>query len=830
MSNTRFALRNFAGDPTAFFRVEPETLDTSSAKATSQPSHHIIGIDVSGSMYYDLEALKGMVEKLLTLEEFRDPNLRVSLITYSSSGDVRVHFERASVADVMAPGSKQLQEIRNLRVRGLTCISQGLRAAEKLVDDKETTCISLHSDGYANDSSPMAERRDIAAAVDALKQHPNCFVNTVAYRDWSDFGMLSGIANALSGTCLQARDIHQVYDAMHDTTELLAGNMAPVLEVGVGKADFLLVLSKSGEKVLGSTEPLAVRGLSAGDDATAFRLYSMTKDEYETSELPQVSVDTDGGDVILAFARAQVALGNLNAAKYALVAYRDADLLEGHYKALTGSAVASMAGAMEKALFTQNRTVRTTTGFGLSAQGPSVLAVLGTLATYRNGIRVNVDDLVKGYQRRGLKRIPGVRNDDGSLTPPNATLKTAKDRSALPVSGIEINRNTATCNIRMVQDGTLIDQRPGREDQVIAEVEGVPLSLKDYRNYTMVSDGDLNVTVLPLRITDKRCFKALADLGMVTGTFDPNRQYDLDLSSLPLVDFGQSFDLPGDTFDRLLRLTVLQKLLSGITAGTSEALTAEQIAALKDVHVTPAGYFSPPTTNAYTDLKDALDKGMVDTRLSYKVDIGSPQITNLGKLHSGNAFLDRRFTVTDADGNEVKKPKLPALLDDGMTVAVKALSARTKLDAVDEVMYPVFAEFLNLEDNGHLLAVLGEAGLDYDEKKAFDQARIGKVDRDTRVETFTATLRKVNEAIDGIYDQTVSPLVFYVGATGLVPDEFGAKAMTAEQVVEKFPDLKLAKAEKEEGTFFLLPSGLLLTVYVKGEHFTTDAGLKAAAA
>ena len=45
MNQARFALRNFAGDPTAFYRVEPETLDTSGAKAASQPTHHIIGID-----------------------------------------------------------------------------------------------------------------------------------------------------------------------------------------------------------------------------------------------------------------------------------------------------------------------------------------------------------------------------------------------------------------------------------------------------------------------------------------------------------------------------------------------------------------------------------------------------------------------------------------------------------------------------------------------------------------------------------------------------------------------------------------------------------------
>lgn len=829
MNQARFALRNFAGDPTAFYRVEPETLDTSGAKAASQPTHHIIGIDVSGSMYYDLDKLKPMVEKLLTLSEFNDPSLQVSLITYSSSGDVRVHFERASVADVMAPGSKQLQEIRNLRVRGLTCISQGLRAAEKLINDSEMTCISIHSDGYANDRSPTAERRDIAAAVDALKQHPNAFCNTVAYGSWADFNTLSGIANALSGTCLQARDIRQVYTAMHDATALLAGNMAPVLEVGVGKADFVVVVSKAAKKVLGSTDPMAVRGLSAGDDAVAYRLFSMSGNDYDASELPEVSMDTDGGDVVLAFARTQVALGNLNAAKYGLVGYRDADLLDDHYRALTGSDVAAMAEAMDEALFGRDpaKQQRVTVGFGLSAQGPSVLAVLGTLAAYGGSLRLNVEDLAKGYARRGVKRVPGTREADGTLTPPNAKLQTPKDRTAVPVSGIEVNRNTATVNIRVAQDGTLIDLRSGNEGNPISEIEGVTLKLTDYRNYTVVSDGALNVQTLPVRIGDKRCFKALADLGVITGKFDPKVQYDIDLGSLPLVDFNQSFDLPGDTFERLARLTVLSKILSGITAGASEALTDEQIDALKEVHVSPALYFSPPTTNSYTKLEDALATGQVDTRLSYKINVGTPDITSLGNLKSGNAYLDRRFTVADANMTVVKKPKLPALLEANVSVAVKALSARTKLDKVDDLTFPIYEEFLGLADNGHLIGALTDAGLDYDERKAFDAALKGG-DRDERVEAFSAACRKVDGAIARIYGETVSPLVFYVGATGLVPDEFGAKALTSEQVAEKFDGIKLSKGEKEEGTFFVLPSGLLLTVFVKGEYFTTEAGLKAA--
>lgn len=828
MGTTRFALRDFTGKPTAYYRVETETLDTTNTKDVKTPTHHIIGIDASGSMYRDLEDLKLMVEKLLTLEEFNDPTLKVSLVTYSSSGDVRTHFERATVGEVMSADSSQLTEIRNLRVRGLTCISQGLRAAESLIDDAEITCVSIHSDGFANDRSPSAEKRDIEEAVSVLANHPNTFCNTVSYGSWADFNTLSSIANKLSGTCIQAKTPRQVYEAMHDATALLAGNMAPVLEVGAGNADFTIFMSKNANKVLGSTETMAVRGLSTDDDATAYRLYTMTPDQYETSDATEVYAGQAGSEVILAFARTQVAMGNLNAAKYALVGYRDTDLLTNNYRALTTSEVATMCEAIETTMFNTNTTTpNLTDGYGLPTQGPAVLTVLNVLNKHRDAVRINVEKFAAptNYSRRSLKRVAGTRAEDGTITPPNATLKTSGDRTAVPVNGIEINRNTATINIRVEQDGTLV-KNDGTE---VNEVEGLTLNLKDYRNYTVVSDGSLNVNDLPVRISDKRCFKALADLGAVTGDFDPTNEYIIGFNNAPLVDFNQSFDVP-NMFNDLAQLTVVSKFLSALTTGTSESLTDNQIAALKELHVTPAMYFSPPSTTAYESLDDALSNGLVDTRLSYKVEVGTTDITNVGKLKSGNAYFDRRFTVTDSEGNVIKKPKLNAILDTTNTLGIKTLSARTKLDSVDTLTYPIYAEFLGLETGDTVTNVLTNAGFTTDEVTELFNATNGTTtDTETRVGVFTDALRKVNTAVTNMYTDTISPLVFYVGATGLVPDELGAKMYTADDLAEKYPDTKLAKAEKEDGTFFALPNGLLLTVYIKGEHFTTDAGLAAVA-
>lgn len=802
MNQTKFALYNFSGKPTAFFRVEEETLASDAVTQTRQPSHHIIIVDRSGSMYGDINDLKGTVEKLLTLQEFNDPSLRVSLLSYSSKGDVKIHFAKVTVADVMASNSTYLQEIRNIRVTGLTCISQSLETAATLIDDKDITCISLHTDGYANDMSPSSEARGIQAAVDTLRKRPNTFVNTVAHRDWCDFNLLSGISNQLSGVCIQAKNIRQVYEALHNTTALLAGSLSPVVEAPIGKASYVMFLSRKAKKVLGSRESMVVRGLASSDDKTIYRLYPVSEAEYEA--IPG-SLNVD---VAAAYCRTQIAQGNINAAKYALVATRH-KMLTTHARALVASEVAAFASEVEEFLFDQYSKYDPFPTYGLPSSGPSVLSVLGVLSQFKNGFRLNLSDFQQTYKRRGLKRVAGVRQDDGTLVEPLYDLVNVLDSSGLAeVSSFDFNRNTATVNMLVTRPGRLVEKATSA---VIDEVAGVKLDkLRSFNNYTLVGDGQVTSPTLPIRISDKRLHKALVDIGATSGDYSPTETVILNLGTMPVVDYDQSFDIPQDIYGRLLNLTVMSKILSGIVKGESESLTGEQIAELKKYHLTPSLNFSPPTTNAYTDLTEALNRGEVDTRLSYKVEVGSPEITSVSKLKSGNEYLQRRFTVT-VGGQEVEKPTLDLFLDPTAVFGLKKLSARTTLDAVDNVSFPVYEAFLGFNPQ----AVAQLTGLSINDRSSFES-----MSADDRLAYLNQLRSNVDFFIEGIYRSSIIPLAFYVGSTGLVPDSFDAPALTAEQVEQRFPTIKLAKAEKEEGTFFPLSNGLLLTVYVKGEHFS----------
>lgn len=812
MTTSKFATRSFNGPTRRYFLVDTQVLGAGETSKAKAPSHHILTLDRSGSMYSDMAAMKATVEKVLTLQEFADPNLRVSIISTSSSGDVTVHCRRVPITEVMAPGSKHLQALRSIQATCMTCLSQALIEAEKLIDDNDVTAISFHTDGYANDPSPSAEVRSIDKAIALLKAHPNTFVNTIGHRSYCDYSLLGRIANELSGKCLQAQSIQQVYQALHDTTVLLAGAMSPSVEVSRGSASFVAFVSRSGRVCLGSEDNLTVRGLRPSDDKTAYRFHEVSVDEYVKSPAP-IEGETrgsEGCEPIFAYARANLAMGRLNEAKYALVSTRHAPLLKGHAKALVSTEIAAFASALDEAVFSPT-THSLTNGYGVS--GPSVLKVINALS--RPGLEVDIKALRAGYKRTGVRRVPGERQADGSLKLPDFESKFEGDGQWASVSGFDRNRSNPTINMLVSQPQGIYARG---SDTRIASVAGVDVSnLKAFNNYTLVSDGSLNIASLTFRTSDKRVHRDLKDMGLVFGDYTPGEPFTVNLADLPLVDYNASFEAPTqDQVGRLVRLTVLGKILSGMIKGESTSLTGDQIAALKTHYLTPGLNFSPPTTTEYTDLTQALATGQVDVRVSYKIDIGYPALTSVTKLRSGNEGLARRFTAT-LNGAKVDKPTLDLIGMGGVKFEVKKLTAATKLDETDTMSYPIYEGLLGLGPTNALETTLRDAGINGGDFLA----TIASGNRDKVVEVVTEAGKSVQSAIEDIWAE-FSPLAFYIGASGLVPDSLGAVSYDADGFSAKYPEAKLNKAEKDEGVFYVLPNDTVMTVYMAPAYYSVN--------
>ncbi|MEG4338494.1 MULTISPECIES: hypothetical protein [unclassified Microcoleus] len=290
-TRTKFTLYNFAGNAKAFYLVDRINLERKPGDIPEKSvAHSIIIIDRSGSMYYDLEPLKETLIKLLTLDEYNNYQLIVSLISYASNGDVICHFQRIPIQEVLKFDSQYIKEIQKIHTAGSTCISQSMQLAKSLVKAGEMTAINLHTDGYANDPSANSEATKLGEICEDLKDM-DVFANTISYAS-ADFKLLSKIANTLSGNCIRAGEVKMVYDALYDSTKLLGSSVAPPLEEPLIKEyDYQVFVSKSGKKINASSSTLKICGLKADDRGLFYKYQKVAKDEYDKLDVPVAQTD-----------------------------------------------------------------------------------------------------------------------------------------------------------------------------------------------------------------------------------------------------------------------------------------------------------------------------------------------------------------------------------------------------------------------------------------------------------------------------------------------------------------------------------------------------------
>ena len=819
-TRTKFTLYNFAGNAKAFYLVDRINLERKPGDIPEKSvAHSIIIIDRSGSMYYDLKPLKETLIKLLTLDEYNNYQLIVSLISYAGNRDVICHFQRIPIQEVLKLDSQYIKEIQKIHTAGSTCISQSMQLAKSLVKAGEMTAINLHTDGYANDPSPNSEAAKLGEICEELKDM-DVFANTISYAS-ADFKLLSKIANTLSGNCIRAGEVKMVYNALYDSTKLLGSSVAPALEEPLIKEyDYQVFVSKSGKKINGSSSTLKICGLKAEDGGLFYKYQKVAKDEYDKLDVPVAQTD----ESVFAFAKANLADGNLNTAKYALASTFDATLTQKHAKALTNAQIAEFAEDLEQAVFAPEVLKNHEIGDRVKVSDKiSLLELIEILEENSNSIIINLKHLQENYQRKGLKRIEGKRDENGNLVKPWLKTEFLDGGEYVQMGSFAINQNTATINMLITRKAKLVKVE---DETLIAEVAGILVTdLNTFNNYTIVSDGEVNIKSLRTKISSKPVFDLLKKCGVLekdgspVQEFDFRSEYDIKLETLPLVPFDGRYGSLDGVFEELAEIKILSSILSAHLKEESEAYTAEQLEELKQHYLSKSLYINFPTTTEYTDLKSAIANGSVDSRVSYKIDIGSKNILNFGKLHSANKFLDRLYEVYHKNtGEKLAKPTFDITLDEPVVFAHKTLSSRTKITKVDDLMKLIFDEFLGLEDNGIVSATLAKVGAD----SLLRLLQAKWQGEDVKREEFVAALANANERLEAyaekVYREKVSPLVFYIGSTGLIPDEMEAKAATAEEINSKYGNLQFSKDE-QEGMFFEV-GDCIISVYAKNEYFT----------
>lgn len=442
----------------------------------------------------------------------------------------------------------------------------------------------------------------------------------------------------------------------------------------------------------------------------------------------------------------------------------------------------------------------------------SLVEIIKILEKHRKRIIINLSKLQENYCRQTVKRSIGYRGVNGNLIEP--WLKTASIDSSnyVDIGTFAINHNTATINMLVQQRVKLIK---AKDETPVIEVAGLLLNnLKTFNNYTIVKDGQINIKSLQVKISSKKVFDLFQAKGVLekdnlpATEFDFRCEYTIKLDGLPIVPLNKKSRSIDGLFEQLAEIKVVASIISASLKQNSGAFVPEQLIELKKNYISPNLYLNFPTTQSLE---------VADIRTSQKIDIGSKEILNFFKLYSANQFLDRRYQVYDTETREIiTKPTFDILFEDNIVCFQKPLSSRMKITKVDELMKAILDDFIGIENNGKVTAILSKVRAKYLTRLLQNRNKGKTIDKQEMLVAMRQAQTQLKQYVEKIYRDKISPLVLYIGSTGMLPKGMEADALSATELARKYPDLQFSPAERE-GRFFEVGESII-SIYSKDEY------------
>jgi len=682
----------------------------STSKLEQMPTDWLLVVDVSGSMWSELPKLREQMKR--HLRDKTQPEDTVTMIAFSGNNECFRVFEREPLATLADIGRIHKAIDRWLSPIGMTNFVEPFSEAQKIIAEQlgesgRAISVMFNSDGCETCGNPLSR---VLELIDSISGYIGSFV-VVEWGSWADHKALEAMAARAGGQLVHSRDV---------------GAFEPHLVAFLGKRVM-------GLRKMPISIPDAIDGfVFAVHDGTLLQFEVLADNIVRVPEhipaIHYVSPSPFGAasshtlqQIAEAHAEHRATSGVDLAGAYAALAFyasrNSADVVEDLIGALGDVRFAERWGStfgIENLLAFVGDATEAALGAGRFLKGykanclppddaPTIPSVFALLADDPM-TRILVDDARFVYRRIGRPRIPKV-NRVASFQPdamPDGyeidDLVTAADRANL---SFRIKRQGA------VDLEAVLEHLPQDLDPALC-VKLARSSLRrirsfDYRTYTVLKDGRLNLPTLPVR-TSRATWEKLVAMGATDPAADakimhlrPGQETDggmeclLQLEGMPSVNRAMRKKLsPYSLFSNRLRHIKAQargkvfghfrevffKKSEQRGRGLAETYGDDVAGWLVGQGVTDGG-FKP-------EMVDAAPSGDV-----YLAKVVKVEIKGLagGKLPKVEELLERRKKVTE----ERKTGKGRATYTLGMQLMLPALDAleteitRLGLGSIDEL-------------------------------------------------------------------------------------------------------------------------------------------------
>lgn len=569
-----------------FHLVSQQVSDRRVVANVTKPTNHVFVVDVSGSMSWELPHIRTQLKnKLSTL---MNPGDTISIIWFSGSSQAGILKEEVEVKSLKTLTDLHEAVDRWLKPVGLTAFLKPLQLAKEVVQrikkNRPSSVFSLIflTDGYNNDC-PWPE------VIKSLKEIEPDFSSSVfvEYGYYADSKRLTEMASIMGGekiSCDGFDEFEPMFDKKISTG--LTGGKKVVVDVESDLYDFAFSVTPSGGVVLYNIDNGKIM---VSEDVD--QVYYFSSKPLGTSVLP------DNSALYAAVYVLSDKLLNDDAERmfnmlsdpyhYRMLANAFGKQKLNAFKAAVAECVADVTKRFPEGVFPITR---------VDDHAYCVMDLINDLGEMDNKFFPGHPEF--NYNRIGRKRVTAV-NEAGEPEQIEAKFVQTDPNPGYPLTSLVWNENRANLSVLCRIEGTV--ELPANEHNITS----VP-SFK-YRAYTLIKDGILNITKLPVNYT-----KELYDLLLSRG-INAEIQEDyiiLDLSSLPLVNRAMVQNCSANDLARqeweLIKLQGRKKvydyyrksLFPKESKSYAETYGQEAAEWLKQNGITDYNGFSPKTTAA----------------------------------------------------------------------------------------------------------------------------------------------------------------------------------------------------------------------------------------